>query len=197
MAPLSATDPTDELRRRVLAARKGLDLNLRRERSASIVTRIVNEHLAAITTATVALYVPVNGEVDVLALREARPDLVYCLPVVRRERQLEFRVAAADTPLTRGRFGIPEPVDATARPVPVDAIDVVVVPLVVFDAECRRIGMGGGFYDASFANTRHAADNKPVLIGAAYEMQRVARIDARTWDVPLHHVVSEERTYTA
>ena len=69
-----------------------------------------------------------------------------------------------------------------------------VVPLVAFDARGQRLGMGGGWYDRSFAFRRaHAAP--PYLAGAAFSLQRVEAIAAEPWDVPLDAVCTESETF--
>ena len=72
----------------------------------------------------------------------------------------------------------------------------VVVPLVGFDARCQRLGMGGGWYDRSFAS-RQLHPAPPWLVGAGFAAQQVARIDAETWDVTLDAVCCEDATHIA
>jgi 5-formyltetrahydrofolate cyclo-ligase len=70
------------------------------------------------------------------------------------------------------------------------------MPLVGFDANCNRLGMGGGFYDRTLAYLRlRRCWRRPLLIGIAHECQRVERLETNTWDVPLDLVVTEERIY--
>jgi 5-formyltetrahydrofolate cyclo-ligase len=70
------------------------------------------------------------------------------------------------------------------------------VPLVGFDADGNRLGMGAGFYDRHFAFLRHRrAWHRPLLIGLAFERQRVARLPAAAHDVPLWGVVTERGFY--
>lgn len=105
-----------------------------------------------------------------------------------------MRFAADDSPrMMRNRFGIPEP--AQSRRQPPGMLDLVVVPLVGFDAACNRMGMGGGFYDRSFAyrlTRRHAG---PRLVGLAFDCQQVAELPVAPWDVPLDVIVTESRVH--
>jgi 5-formyltetrahydrofolate cyclo-ligase len=76
----------------------------------------------------------------------------------------------------------------------------VVVPLVGFDARCQRLGMGGGWYDRSFAASHHAdcAPDKgghPLLVGAAFAVQQIDRLPAQAWDVALDAVCTETDTF--
>jgi 5-formyltetrahydrofolate cyclo-ligase len=74
-------------------------------------------------------------------------------------------------------------------------LDVVLAPLVVFDENRNRIGMGGGFYDRSFAMRKDAAISLPVLIGVAHELQKVEQIIPEDWDVRLDMVVTDQAIY--
>ena len=66
------------------------------------------------------------------------------------------------------------------------------MPLVAFDMRGNRLGMGGGYYDRTFAyllNRRRW--RRPILIGVAYEFQGVDSLTTRPWDIPLHGVATE------
>ena len=67
------------------------------------------------------------------------------------------------------------------------------MPLVGFDEQCNRMGMGGGYYDRCFAHKRDQNSQKPVLIGVAYELQGVANVHTEDWDVPLDYIITERR----
>ena len=70
------------------------------------------------------------------------------------------------------------------------------MPLVGFDEAGYRLGMGGGFYDASLAYLRRRKTwRKPYLVGVGYECQRIARVPRDPWDVPLDAVLTESRVY--
>lgn len=71
-----------------------------------------------------------------------------------------------------------------------------ILPLVGFDADCRRIGMGGGFYDRTLAYLgRGMRWRRPRLFGVAHECQRLERIEVRPWDIPLDAVITESGVY--
>lgn len=145
----------------------------------------------------IAAYFSVGGEVDcdyliAEALRRGRE--VY-LPIVRGS-ELRFAQYRAKTPLSTNRFGIPEPVCPPGQFRRPQEIDVVLTPLVAFDATGNRIGMGAGFYDRSFRFLRLRRHwTRPKLVGVAYEFQKTAQIKASSWDVPLHHAITEVSAY--
>ncbi|CAN5225461.1 hypothetical protein BH24PSE2_BH24PSE2_22430 [soil metagenome] len=126
----------------------------------------------------------------------AELDKQVYLPIVRPNGGLLFARWARGMQLHPNRFGIPEPPLANARCIDPRSLDLVLTPLVAFDAQGRRIGMGAGFYDRtfSFLNTQPRAA-RPMLVGTAYDMQRVEHIDADPWDVTLDAVATEERVY--
>ena len=69
----------------------------------------------------------------------------------------------------------------------------VVVPLVGFDTTGQRLGMGGGWYDRSFA-FRRAGPAPPWLVGAGFSAQRVDALAGEHWDVPLDAICTESDT---
>ena len=66
--------------------------------------------------------------------------------------------------------------------------DIIFVPLVVFDKFCNRIGMGGGFYDATIKNSEQK-NLKQIFIGLGYDWQGCEKIDSEEWDQKLNFVV--------
>lgn len=128
------------------------------------------------------------------------PALRYCLPVLGDDGLLSFAPWRPGEALTTNRFGIPEPEvgpDLLLRP---GAMAMVVVPLVGFDSRCQRLGMGGGWYDRSFAASHRAEDlsgrrGPPLLVGAAFAVQQVDRLPVQAWDVTLDVVCTETDTF--
>ncbi|WKZ13235.1 MAG: 5-formyltetrahydrofolate cyclo-ligase [Gammaproteobacteria bacterium] len=141
----------------------------------------------------IAGYVAVGGEVDCaafLAQATARGRKTY-LPVIHGET-LVFAPAQAPERMVSNRFGIPEPGPDAGPCLRGRDLDVVLTPLVAYDDHGHRLGMGGGFYDRSFAFLRHRGRwRRPLLVGIAYRFQRVESIAVHDWDVSLHAVVNE------
>jgi len=149
----------------------------------------------------VAAYLPNDGELDpspLMGLAWAMGKRVY-LPVLShlRSDHLLFAPYAPGDVLRKNRFGIPEPVVSLRHMIDVKALDLVLTPLVAFDEQGSRLGMGGGFYDRSFAFLRRRRHwLKPHLVGMAYDFQRVGSLPRQPWDVPLQGVVTE-RSFVA
>lgn len=147
----------------------------------------------------VSLYLPVNGEIDptpLLPWLRKRHVEIY-LPVLRpfSTNVLWFVAYRPTTPMVKNRFGIWEPeLRFSAQRhnrLPAWALDTLIVPLVGFDGNANRMGMGGGFYDRSLA-FMHRPGPSPTLIGVAHACQRVASLPVEPWDVPLQAVVSDQ-----
>ena len=145
----------------------------------------------------IAVYWAVNGEVGLDPVIEdawGKGKHVY-LPVLENKALL-FSPYRPDTPLKKNRLGLPEPDVHPSAALSGKNMDLVLMPLVAFDSQGHRMGMGGGFYDRSFAfrltsNTRM----RPVLLGIAHDFQRVDRVHREPWDVPLDGVITEFATY--
>ncbi len=149
-----------------------------------------------------AAYLPLKEEVDVRAIIDrawADGKQLYLPVVIARGQALQFAPHSSLTPLTKDAIGIDIPDVPMSSYCTVSALDVVITPLVAFDAQCQRIGMGGGFYDRTFAQLYdHPADatsTQPQKVGVAFEVQRLAHIKRQTWDIALDSVISECQVY--
>lgn len=145
-----------------------------------------------------AFYLPQNGECDLLPLLntalERGKDCYLPLVPARNGRAMRFARLGASRQWRLNRFGIPENQDP--HPLAARKLDIMFMPLLGFDASGNRLGMGGGFYDATLAYLRaRRIWRKPLLIGVAYEAQKVERIPAEPWDVSLDYIVTERKIY--
>jgi 5-formyltetrahydrofolate cyclo-ligase len=142
----------------------------------------------------IAVYLAADGEIDPAPLAEylwSMGKTLY-LPVLVpfAHGRLWFARYQPGAALVANRYGIPEPQRRhLVKPM---ALDLVLMPLVAFDAAGHRIGMGGGFYDRSFAFLRTRRHwRKPILIGLAYQFQQQRTITPNHWDVPLDAIATE------
>ena len=145
----------------------------------------------------VAGYWAMDGEIALHSWQLRLPrELIYCLPVLHEGNLLRFAPWRPGDALVSNRYGIPEPdVDASSALLPED-MSLVVMPLVGFDPGGRRLGMGGGWYDRSFA-FRDLAMPPPWLVGVGFDVQRVDKLDAEAWDVLPDAICTETRTLLA
>lgn len=137
---------------------------------------------------SIALYLAYGSELSTAPLLQKlrRSRCRVLLPRLRGQRMhfVEWKIGQA---LRANRFGIDEPRGRT-RVMPA-RIDAIVMPLTGFDAQGRRLGTGGGYYDRTLAalSTRR----KPWRIGYAYALQECAQIADDPWDIKLHAVCTE------
>ena len=144
----------------------------------------------------VAGYWSMDGEISLHAWQlRLPPSLIYCLPVLHGDR-LRFAPWRPGGALVSNRYGIPEPDVSPADLLDGNDMALVIAPLVAFDAGCRRLGMGAGWYDRGFAFRRDRAA-PPWLVGAAFASQQVEAIAAEPWDVPMDAVCTERDTFLA
>lgn len=141
----------------------------------------------------IALYFAVNGEIDLESLWSSAPlQGKYCYyPCLKEdESSLIFLPATPATRFKKNRYGIPEPDVSHDLAIPIEELDLVLLPLVAFDVRCTRLGMGAGYYDRTFANNK-----KSILFGVAYQFQRVDYIQPASWDIPLNAVITQRAVY--
>ena len=193
--------PTEkiELRRSLRARRNELTPDDQRLAATRLASNLVGTR-PFLTSRRVACYLPNDGEIDtgpvIERLRRLRKTCY--LPVLSRlsRDRLWFAEAGLKTKLAPNRFGIPEPVVKSSDLVRAQELDLILMPLVGFDDEGNRLGMGGGFYDRSLEFLRHRQHwRKPHLLGIAYDFQRVNGLTADPWDVPLQGVITDQTVY--
>ena len=150
------------------------------------------------TAQTIAMYLVNDGEIDPVKVMQwcwENSKIPY-VPVVERERnKLVFAEVTPQTRFRENRFGIREPENAETRIVTAQQLDLVLAPLVAFDQNGNRLGMGGGYYDRTFDFLTNTDTAGPELIGIAHEIQKVQRIDVEPWDIPLTTVVTDKQVY--
>lgn len=186
-----------ELRAALRRARRDISPQQRRH-AADRLRRVAMAEGLLLKHRRIGFYSPTGEEMNLMPLLNQALWLgkVCFLPIVpgKFQRRLGF---SRLTPLPRwylNRFGIHE--HWAPRPVRAWQLDLLFVPLVGFDEACHRLGMGGGFYDASLSYLRRRRVwRKPLLVGVGYECQKVPEIPADPWDMHLDAVITERRIY--
>ncbi|HHJ36373.1 MAG TPA: 5-formyltetrahydrofolate cyclo-ligase [Gammaproteobacteria bacterium] len=147
----------------------------------------------------IALYIASDGEIDPSALIEHARFMgkkLYLPVLAPLNDSLYFAPFESNSQLILNRYNIPEPRCHPSSWKTARQLDLLLVPLVAFDAHGNRIGMGGGFYDRSLAYLRNRMLwKKPTLIGLAHELQKVEQLNMQSWDIPLDCIITEERCY--
>lgn len=114
-----------------------------------------------------------------------QPGLRLAVPVMQPDgASLKHYELTPNTPLHNNHWGITEPLAATAREVPADAFDAVLVPLLAVDRTGQRVGYGGGYYDRFLA--RCGPGTQFIGFSLLDEAPVAAVADVRATDVPLH-----------
>lgn len=172
------------MRRRCLAARDAAPSLARAAAAVRLWSR-----LRDLRGALIAGYLPIRSEVDPRrAMAVLSRDNRLCAPVVTAKgAPLRFREWWPGCPTAPGAFGIEEPTEGGWR-VP----EILIVPMVAFDAAGGRLGYGGGFYDRTLAGLNGAR-----AVGLAIEAQRVDAIPRAPTDVQLSEIVTEAGVYPA
>ncbi len=133
-----------------------------------------------------------RDEVDTAAivLRSWRAKKRIFAPVIGLQGIMTFRELLPKSPLMQNSFGLWEP--STGKEISPKKIDTVITPLVAFDDQLNRIGMGGGYFDRCFAFLKHRQNwRRPKLIGIAFACQKAEKIVPNPWDIPLYRVITD------
>lgn len=137
----------------------------------------------------VMIYLPIRREVDItkIALRGWQMGKLICVPLVSWEHKhmIPVQIKSLDDPMKQVRHGVREP--ANGIPLPIEDIDLVVVPGLGFDQSGRRIGRGGGFYDR-FLSQRNF---KGISCGIGFSDQIVEEVPVSDNDVWLKMLVTD------
>ncbi len=195
-------DPSkNQLRRRLRETRNLLTQQEQNAAAYSLVRRLVTSPFIR-SSRRIACYLPNDGEIDPTPLIEhlwamKRQCFLPVLSRLSRDR-LWFAQVLPDTPLALNRFGIPEPAVTARSLLRAQELDLILMPLVGFDLNGNRLGMGGGFYDRSLEFLRHRRYwHKPRLLGLAHECQRLEALAPEPWDIPLQGIVTDRAIYLA
>lgn len=188
-------DPRQDLRAQLRQRRRDLPAAARIDAAERLATRLLALPFAP-QHGRVAGYWAMDGEIALHRWQLTLPDTVtYCLPILH-EDVLRFAPWRPGQPLRQNRFGIPEPELEISATFGAADMDLVITPLVGFDAQGGRLGMGGGWYDRSFA-FRHDRPAPPWLVGAAFSVQQVDALPVASWDVPVDAICTEADTLFA
>lgn len=156
--------------------------------------RLVNSTLFK-HSQSIACYFAVENEFDcapiITAIWDAKKNCY--LPILSKTSTLAFGAYESNTILKLNRYHILEP--DTSSYFPLEQLDLVLMPLVGFDLQGHRLGMGGGYYDRTFQFLHDKTSHKPFMLGLAYELQKMEHIPVDPWDISMNGVLTEEQLY--
>jgi len=185
-----------EIRTQIRKARRELDSILQAEH-ATLASESMLTLLEQLNAKHVALYLTNDGELDTSPLVQAlwNLDIKVYLPRLHpfTKNNLLFLAYTPETPMDQNIYGISEPRLDIRTLMPIAQLDVVITPLVAFDSQGNRMGMGGGYYDRSLANWQQVGS--PLPIGLAHNCQQVDMLQSEHWDVPLPIIVTPAKVH--
>jgi 5-formyltetrahydrofolate cyclo-ligase len=189
--PPSPPHDLPALRRWLRARRRDITGQARRD-AALRVARLIEGARWLRPGRRIGLYLAMPDELDTAPLiaRARKRGCHIAVPRITSTRHNRMRFEDLAGALHRGAFGISEP--AAGAPRQARELDVVFLPLVGFDRQGNRIGMGRGFYDRFFAHrARMRRWCRPLLVGIAYDEQCVSALQPAAHDVPLDALVTQ------
>jgi 5-formyltetrahydrofolate cyclo-ligase len=185
--PLSRADITTwrkAERCRLIDERVAIEADQRRRHTSEIMARL-SGFIGDLSGRSVSVYWPFRGEPDLRPWMESLAERggSAALPVVvQKNAPLAFRIWTKDSRIVSGIWNIPVPADG-AEVLP----DIVIAPVVGFDASCYRLGYGGGYFDRTLA----ALSPRPTIIGVGYAQAAIATIHPLPHDIPMDVIVTE------
>ena len=181
------------LRSRMIKARNSLSEDERIEKSRMICASVAGTE-AWEKARRILVYKWTRGEVKLDELektgREQGKELIYPLCVSDTE-MIAVLPGKGEDAWKSGYYGILEPDEQKGKVIPPEEIDLVICPCSSFDCECRRMGMGGGFYDRYLPGCVNA-----YFTAVAFEVQKSLEIPADPHDIPVDCVITEKECYT-
>ena len=178
-----------QLRQQIRKIRANLTA-LQQQQAEDSITQQALALIEARNAQHIALYISFDGEISTEKLIKIfwmQGKQVY-LPVLHpfNPNHLLFLRYLPETPMLKNKFGIWEPKLNVQNVLPLKELDILFTPLVAFDKQGNRLGMGGGFYDRTLQNWRNSSF---IPVGLAHQCQQVEQLPTEVWDVPLHQIL--------
>lgn len=148
----------------------------------------VLEHESYRRAGCVFAYVSTPQEIDTRALLRAAlaAGKIVCVPLCGAAGEMTARQITSLDDLQPGAYGIDEP-DASAREIPPEEIELVLVPALACDRQGYRLGYGGGYYDRFLCRTR------AVRMALCAEQRLVERLPHTALDQRCRWIITERQ----
>ena len=189
-----------DIRQQLRAKRRALTAEQQRLCSEQLASILCNESFF-LRAKRVGIYLANDGEIDpsVVLAAALKAGKTCFLPILHplKKNKLYFGQYESGTKLVNNRFGIPEPTINSTQIAPPWSLDIIFMPLVAFDRQGNRMGMGGGFYDRTLAFMKDSKRLKPKLVGLAHGCQEVETLSQQSWDIPLHLIATDQEIICA
>ena len=186
---------SNKIRKQVSARRSSLSKQNHQKASYAIADGL--QKLPQVMQAqTIAAYIAIASEVSLTkaidSFRQQNKLVVLPCIDIPKAGDMVFAPYAHGSSLETAGFGLSQP--KISQCVPLENIDVVIVPLLAFNSSCYRIGWGKGYYDKFFA-ARQQRPAPPWLVGVGFACQQEEQIIPQPWDVRLDMVVTEDNVF--
>ena len=171
------------LRNKVLNIRKKIDPKVNKIDFIKILNLIKKKKKRII----IGGYFPVNHEIDDLEILKRLEKKKYkiCLPVIKKNFNMDFYKFSFTDPLIVNKYGIPEPKKTT-----IVYPDIILVPMVAFDKSLNRLGYGGGYYDRIIEKLMKKKNF--LKIGLAFSKQKINNLPMSKFDKKMDYIVTEK-----
>ncbi|MFT4629197.1 MAG: 5-formyltetrahydrofolate cyclo-ligase [Arenicella sp.] len=185
----NASSQKSNLRRKFRSSRQALSAS-QQKNAATELARNARNYRQLWACAKILSYSAISGEIDPQILCNHLNAAIYH-PRITNYRMGRMQFLATDGNKKRNRLGILEP-RINGRQLIAQEFDAVLVPLLAFDRQGSRLGMGGGFYDRAFAFKNQSGYRKrPLLIGIAHHFQEAESLTTQSWDVSLDAIITD------
>jgi 5-formyltetrahydrofolate cyclo-ligase len=192
----------DDIRREVRHKRSKLN-DVRQQEQGELLFEKLSEQKEIVNANKIAIYLANDGELN------TQPFINWCLknyisvylPVIHpfSKGNLLFLKYTESSILIKNKYGILEPKLDVRDIITLDKLDIIFTPLVAFDEQGNRLGMGGGFYDRTLATWhvqyQKSKQTKLLPIGLAHDCQKVKYIPHESWDIPLPIIITPSTRY--
>ncbi|MBA8770729.1 5-formyltetrahydrofolate cyclo-ligase [Wolbachia pipientis] len=156
-----------EIREQYRAIRKDIDESYS-SYAANFLINLFNQNLSYVKGKTIAVYIPMDGEIDVVPLMHSLLDLDYKIAIPNKNKLLKFE----------------EWNETNEDVIP----DTIITPVIAFDDHFNRLGFGGGWYDTMIKKLRPLGK---IFIGVAYEKQYCKDLPVEQHDQKLDIIITE------
>lgn len=188
---------SDTLRKSLRQQRQQLTLQQQQHHQILACQHLINSSYLE-KAKKVAVFLSQDGELGTeqvinTLLQNAQIELFLPALETQPDWHMGFSPYRIDSKMRNNRFNIPEPDVPYELHQTGQEMDLVLMPLVGFDLAGHRMGMGGGFYDRTFAfKLNNPQVKNPILVGWAHSCQQTEQLPNEPWDVPLDAVITEK-----
>ena len=179
-----------ELRKKLRIIRKSIDTPTRKKQGKKLLYQCQKNAIFR-NAKNIAIFIPNDGEIETINTINflKRQGYYVYLPILVGEK---LKFAKMGKLFRKNRFGIDEPIFSPL--IGAHKMDIILMPLVGFDKNKNRLGMGGGFYDKTLSfHTKLKHFRIPKLFGLAFDAQEVDHLASQPWDVPVDGIVTPTR----